>query len=137
MMFGVGAGGRVTALMLIASGLLLLGFAARNAVTTYSFVRRAVRADGTVIALNAGGAHPQIRFITPDEQVISYAQGGLIFGYKPGDAVRVLFDAMDPGGTATIDAFGAVWFNTLLLGVLGTIVISTGLSNVISFGPRQ
>jgi Protein of unknown function (DUF3592) len=108
-------------------GLLLLCLAAWSASATRSFIRTATSAEGQVVALNAGGSHPQIRFTTPAGQVISYPQGGLIFGYRSGDVVRVLFDAGDPAGTATIDSAGALWFRALLFCGLGALFGITGV----------
>lgn len=78
------------------------------------------------MALNAGGSHPQIRFVTADGTAVSYPQGGLIFGYRPGDRVQVLFHPADPAGTATLDAVGSLWFTALLLGGLGVLCLAAG-----------
>ena len=123
---GVGDHRRVGGSALVCVGLLLLGLAAWRASATRSFVRTAAEAEGTVVALNAGGSHPQIRFATPDGQVVSYPQGGLIFGFRSGDTVRVLFDSANPTGTASIDSFGALWFAPLLLCSLGVLFVATG-----------
>jgi hypothetical protein len=77
--------------------------------------------------LNAGGTHPQIQFTTPAGDRVSYPQGGLIFGYEPGQTVRVLFEAHDPKGTAQIDAIGALWFDSIGLSFVGLIALLVGV----------
>lgn len=91
------------------------------------FLKVAQRAPGEVVALNAGGSHPQIRFSAPDGQSISYPQGGLIFGYREGMAVQVLFDPAEPRRSATIDDFGAVWSAPILVGGIGGGLFLGGL----------
>ena len=105
--------------LVLAIGLLVAAVADGMAIR--NFVRDAARTDGVVVALNAGGSHPQIEFALPDGRRISYPQGGMIFGYAPGDQVRVLYRPGDPAGTASIDSFGALWFRPLLLGFLSAV----------------
>ena len=91
------------------------------------FLKVAQRAPGEVVALNAGGSHPQIRFSVPGGQSISYPQGGLIFGYREGMAVQVLFDSDAPRRSPTIDDFGAIWGAPILLGGIGAPLFLGGL----------
>ncbi len=115
--------GRLGSIVFTVAGAILLAIAIYNAWGTYGFLRSATRASGTVAALNAGGSHPQIEFQTAAGEAISYPQGGLIFGMKPGDAVTVLYQAADPKASATLDAVGAIWFSTMLPGALGGILL--------------
>ena len=48
------------------------------AASTWRFMARAKAASGLVVKLNAGGAHPEIRFTTATGQTIEYPQGGMI-----------------------------------------------------------
>ena len=48
------------------------------AVFTWQFVTRAASAQGVVVKLNVGGAHPQIRFTAAAGEVVEYPQGGMI-----------------------------------------------------------
>jgi hypothetical protein len=109
-------------------GLILLVVALRNAVETYNFIRTAMRVEGKVVGLNAGGSHPQVSFIAGQAGSVSYPQGGLIFGFRPGDTVQVLFSMENPAGTATIDAVGALWFAALLPGGIGTAFLVLALA---------
>jgi len=118
--------GRIGSILVIAAGAVLLMIAAHSAWGSFGFLRGAARANGTVTALNAGGSHPQIAFQTASGETISYPQGGLIFGVKPGDAVTVLYSADNPKQTATIDTVGALWFTTILTGGLGAIFLLAG-----------
>jgi hypothetical protein len=118
--------GRLGSVLFTVAGAIVLAIALYNAWNTYGFVRSATRANGTVSALNAGGSHPQIDFQTASGETISYPQGGLIFGMKPGDAVTVLYQPDNPKATATIDAVGALWFSTALPGTLGVILLLVG-----------
>jgi hypothetical protein len=107
------------------TGPLLLLLALASGVHTYGFVQRATQVDGVVSALNIGGSsHPEIQFTIATGETISYPQGGVIFGYKPGDKVTVLYDTADPASTATLDAFGAIWFWQIMLVFLGTIFLT-------------
>lgn len=108
-------------LLLIAAGILSFG--------TVRFLRDAAHADGVVIALNAGGSHPQIRFELPDGRPISYSQGGWIAGYQVGDRVDVRYRASDPVATATIAAIGSVWAWPIALAFLGTVFALAGMLN--------
>ncbi len=100
-------------------GAALLIAAVIAAMGVQRFRDAAARADGVVERLNAGGSHPQIRFTTMAGDVVSYAQGGLIFGYRAGDRVRVMYRPDRPQATARLDQFGAMWAMPLLLGFLG------------------
>jgi len=115
----------------IALGVVLLVTAGILAARTRAFVRMASAAPGVVEGLNAGGSHPQIGFTTAAGARVSYAQGGLIFGYRPGQPVRVLFDPADPERTARVDAFGVLWFDVLGLSFIGLISSIIGLSAVL------
>ena len=125
MMLGV-VSDRISGLVFIGIGVLLLAFCIHTAMATRSFIQTATRADGIVTKLNAGGSHPEIQFTTPENQKISYPQGGLIFGFHPGDRVTVIFDAANPSGTATIDKVGALWFTTLMSGLIGATCLVAG-----------
>ena len=115
--------GRTGSVVITLVGVILLAIALYTAWNTFTFLRTATRAIGTVSALNAGGSHPQIDFQTEAGQPVSYPQGGLIFGMKTGDTVTVLYSAADARATATIEAVGALWFGTILMGGLGAIFV--------------
>ncbi len=73
------------------------------------FLEVAQAVDGQVERLNAGGSHPQVAFTTATGQRISYPQGGMIFGYEPGQPVRVLYDPARLRLEPVLDTFGALW----------------------------
>jgi hypothetical protein len=110
---------------------VLLSISISTGMATRQFVREAAVATGVVTKLNAGGSHPDIEFTTPTGQKMSYAQGGWISGYKPGDRVRVLYRPADPHATASIDATGALWFAPGLTGLLGFAFILIGIVSIV------
>lgn len=112
--------------LLIVIGLLVTITALIWGMTVYHFSGHAVLAEGEVIKLNAGGAHPQIQFTANNGQIIEYPQGGLIYGYLIGDRVRVLYDPQSPRN-ASIDSFGALWGFPVLFLIMGLICILVGL----------
>lgn len=113
------AGTRVQGLLFLIAGIGLLIAAGVFGLKSYDFVQQASRADARVIALNAGGSHPQIEFETASGESVSYPQGGLIFGYAVGDSVTVLYRAENPRATASVDAWGALWGVSFFLAFLG------------------
>lgn len=115
----------------VGSSCLLISIA--TAISTYHFANTASRADGTVVELFAGAAHPLIRF-TPAgaTKAVEFPGNGAIY-YAVGDKVTVLY-AKDPltGGIQTnIDNPGALWFSSLLVGFLG------GIFTIVGFQVRQ
>ena len=89
-------------LLILLVGAGALAGAAWLAVEQGRFLKVAQRAPGEVVALNAGGSHPQIRFEGSTGEAISYPQGGLIWGYREGMQVEVLYDPADPRRTPVV-----------------------------------
>lgn len=113
------AGSRITGLVFLLAGIGLLITAVFFGLKGYDFVQEASRADARIVALNAGGSHPQVEFETAAGETVSYPQGGLIFGYAVGDPVSVLYRPGNPSATASIDAWGALWVGEFFLFFLG------------------
>lgn len=86
-------------------------------VARAAFLGNAEQAAGRAMALNAGGSHPKTAFDTRDGAGFRYSQGGLVFGYREGDAVTVSFRPANPRGSACATAFGAVWGEPLMAAV--------------------
>lgn len=88
--------------------------------STRRFLARARPAAGEVVRLNAGGAHPEVRFTTATGQVVEYPQGGMIWGYRKGDHVEVLYDPQAPTDAPVLNTTGALWgFHTMTF-LMGT-----------------
>ena len=104
------------------AGVGLMVAALWSAASTRRFVARAAAVPGTVIRLNAGGAHPEVRFTTATNQVIDYPQGGLIWGYRVGDQVTVLYDPNEPQ-QPIINTRGALWGFTAMNFLLGAVFV--------------
>lgn len=90
-------------------GMGLMVSAVYWAVSTRQFVARAVAAPGVVVRLNHGGAHPEVRFTTATGEIVEYGQGGMIWGYRVGDRVEVLYAPEHPGRNPVIHTTGALW----------------------------
>jgi hypothetical protein len=117
----------LTGALFILMGVGLVVLAIKLGIAKRQFLRDASTADGLVVRLNAGGSHPQIEFTTTSGQSVSYPQGGLIFGNRIGDRVRVLYNSGDPIKTACVDSFGALWFAPIFLLALGILCVVLGL----------
>ena len=123
----------------ISAGAILLVAAAVSAFQVSRFMAGALRGSGTVTRLNAGGSHPQIAFHTQNGSIVSYPQGGMIAGFRVGQAVQVLYDAVDPSGTARVRSFGSLWGTSLMLAACGAALLALGLASLglpIEFYPK-
>ncbi|MFP3552104.1 DUF3592 domain-containing protein [Paraburkholderia sp. SIMBA_049] len=98
--------------------------------STRAFLDAAVAAPGRVVALNAGGSHPEIEYINKKGERVSYPQGGWIGGYKMGDRVTVLYLEHSSNPLATIDRVGAIWSSTVFLAF---IVVGFPLMGFVGF----
>ncbi|MEG0185590.1 MAG: DUF3592 domain-containing protein [Stenotrophomonas sp.] len=114
-----------------AMGLLMLAVVGLEVNHRLAFLRVAQIADGHVESLNAGGSHPQVAFTTAAGERVSYAQGGMIFGYEPGQAVRVLYQPARPARQPSLDSFGALWGMTLMVALIGLTFVGIALRAVI------
>jgi len=114
-------------LLILGVGLAALALGGWFALEQERFLDIAQRAPGEVVALNAGGSHPEIRFTGPDGEAISYPQGGLIWGYREGMQVEVLFDPANPRHSAVVDDPGAIWGMPILAGGIGAGLFLGGL----------
>jgi hypothetical protein len=98
-------------------------FSCFSVFTNWQFVQKATHTNGIVTALNAGDSHPQIEYSLPTSKQISYAQGGLIFGYKVGDSVNVLFFSEGKlNRRESINTFGAI-YGFAVLGGVGSLIV--------------
>ena len=111
------------AIVFALAGVVFLAVAVYSTVSTRNFVARARRAAGEVVRLNAGGAHPQVRFVTDEGQVVEYSQDGMIGGYRTGDRVTVLYDPHDPKMAPTVDTTGALWGFTSMDFLMGAVFV--------------
>ena len=117
---------------------LLLG-AIASAIFTYRFITIAARAEGKVVRLNAGGAHPVIQFVPIGAAAVEFSGSGLIH-YAVGDRVTVLYlkNAQSPPSFQTnIDSPGALWFPSLVLTGIGGAFVVAGLSTKHADRPQQ
>lgn len=113
---------RALALLFAVSGSLVLLASLASLGSAWRFGQTAAVAEGTVIALNAGGSHPEVAFTTAAGEAVHYPQNGLVAGYRVGDAVRVLYDPSDPRH-AVVDAVGARYGFAALGALLGSVFL--------------
>jgi hypothetical protein len=110
-------------------GAALLLAALFSAFSTRTFLESSVVVPGKVIALNAGGSHPQITFVTRQGETVSYPQGGFVYGMTVGESVSVRYEEGRPRTSARVDTLGSIWSTTLALAAIGGIAILTALSH--------
>lgn len=118
-------------------GSALLAAALVNVLSTRQFLSESMVVPGKVTALNAGGSHPQITFVTRKGETISYPQGGFIYGMKVGQEVSVRYEEGRPLRSATLDVFGAIWATALSLAIIGGGAVLTALTNLPSRNKKQ
>ncbi len=113
----------------VLAGAMLLVVATVNAFQVSRFMAGALRDNGTVTRLDAAGPHPQISFRAQNGSVISHPQGGMIAGFRVGQEIQVLYDAVDPSGTARVRSFGSLWGTSLMLAICGAVLLTLGLAS--------
>lgn len=128
---------RIKGLFIVVIGVVLLVICGYLALDRHTFLSSAHKAPGIVKSLNAGGSHPQIEFTSSAGKVVSYPQGGMIFGYKTGQAVDVYYREEDPAMTPEIDDFGALWGASILMGVLGVAFVLGGAGEAFSWRKKN
>src|SRR5262245_35485103 len=100
---------------------------------TRSFIRTAVRAEGTVVRLeryrsrNSSTYHPVIRFTDRNGENIEFVSsvGGTVVSYSRNERVEVLYLPHMPEG-ATLNTFSALWAGPSIIGGLGIIFFAVG-----------
>jgi hypothetical protein len=107
-------------------GALLLLLAAFSAWRTRSFVQRAARADGVVVSLNAGSAHPEVEFTLPNGEKVTFPASGFI-SYTKGQHATVLYLTDDPSLSPRLDDFGQLWVPHIIQLVFALVALGFGL----------
>ncbi len=79
------------------------------ALGTWRWAQQSAVAQDNVTRLNAGGSHAEIEFTAAPGETISYAQGGLVVGWRVGDPVPVRYDPAAPARDPPIDWVLAIW----------------------------
>ena len=111
---------------LVALGFALLLTATATGLHTWQWLQRSVIAQGRVASLNAGGSHPEIEFTATSGETVSYPQGGLIAGWRTGDAVPVRYDPAAPARSPCIDRIAAIW--TVPMALLFAALVTLGVA---------
>ncbi len=116
--------GTVGSLVGMAFGLVLLVVAVNMAGRSWRFASHSLIAPGVVTRLEAGPSHPEVRFTTRAGEIVTYSQGGLVFGYRAGQAVRVRYDPGAPRTRANVDTWLATWGVAAGLALLGLVMLA-------------
>lgn len=114
----------ISAVLFIITGYIAIG--------QHEFLSHAQKAPGVVKSLNAGGSHPQIEFTSSSGQVVSYPQGGIIFGYEPGQAVEVFYNPETPWRSPEINDVGGLWGMAAMVAVIGLGFLWGGAGEIFS-----
>ena len=114
--------------LVVAIGLGLLFVSVSSGRSAYQLIADGSSAQGVVTKVN--GAHLTVEFKSTNGDAFRYLQSGLIWGYRVGDRVQVLYTSSDPRGTACISAAGALWFPTGIMAFLGGSLFLGGLSQL-------
>jgi hypothetical protein len=107
-------------------GLVFVGIGVNDCVDTRDFVRHARKAEGIVIALNAGPAHPQVEYADETGTKFTMPGRGWI-SYRRGDRVAVLYLVNDPHHESKIDDPGALWDFVAIFSGLGATALLVGM----------
>ena len=114
---------RVKSIVFTLVGVGLMIGAVGWGISTGRFMTRAASAPGVVVRLNHGGAHPEVRFTTAAGEVIEYPQGGIIWGYRVGDRVEVLYEPEHPDRDPIIHTTGALWGFVAMDFLMGAVFV--------------
>jgi hypothetical protein len=114
------------ALCSLGLGCFLLLVLVGDVWSTYRFVATAARAGGVVIELNAGAAHPQVKFELPSGESVEFPANGYI-SYRVGQAAMVLYSPDEPQKSARLDDFGDLWMDKIFDALVALTFIGLGL----------
>jgi len=109
-------------------GAVVVGLAALELLSTRDFVARAHRAEGTVVALNAGEAHPEVQFEESERrEPVSFPGNGFGVSHRVGDRVRVLYRREGEVIVAKLDEPSPLWGFPLMTVGTGVALLIGGL----------
>jgi len=123
-------------LTLLLGGAITLGFAVIDLRSTRELVEHAHHANGTVVALNAGTSHPEVRFKEAESgEQVSFPANGWV-SHRVGEQVKVLYIRRDSVMTAKLDESGALWHFPVMTALTGAGLVLASLF-VLCRRPRQ
>jgi hypothetical protein len=111
--------------LLAMAGLMAIAIALWDGYATRQFVKSAQRSPGTVTALFAGPAHPEIEYVDQSGVRHTFPGTGWI-SHQTGSTVKVLYIDHGDHQTAKLDEWGSLWFSACMTGVLGTALLIAG-----------
>ena len=113
-------------MLLSIAGFIAIAIAVWDGFSTRRFIQSAQRTQGTVTALYAGPAHPEIEYVDENGARQTFPGTGWI-AHKQGDLVQVLFIDRGDDHAAKLDEWGSLWFSACMTGVTGTAVLLAGV----------
>ncbi|MET4141977.1 DUF3592 domain-containing protein [Pedobacter sp. UYP1] len=116
---------KIGSLFFIIVGILLIVGDLVMANRNLEFIRKGVVTEGVVILTKYGRFHPDIRFNTTNNEMITFPQNGLNKGYKVHDTMSVLYDPNHPNN-ACINSFGPLWGHYLAFLIMGLVFVVLG-----------
>ena len=120
-------------LFFVASGTILLVIAVVIALNERDFLLHAARAEGVVVTLNAGRAHPQVEFVDSHGVTHSFPAGGAI-SHGVHDRVRVAYRREDPSLSPELDEPGSTWFGARGAALIGLAHLVGGVCSMTKLG---
>ena len=124
---------------LVVGGAVVIWLAALELSSIQDFVAQAHRAEGTVVALNAGTAHPEVRFEEPDRgEPVSFPGNGFGVSHRVGDRVRVLYLREGRVLDARLDEPSPLWgFALMTVGTGAVLLIGGGYTLLRAYRARS
>lgn len=128
--------GRVTVklwvgLVLLVAGAGALAVAAFEGYATRQFIRSALRADGTVVALYAGPAHPEVEYADASGQRHTFPGTGMVH-HQAGARVGVLYIDRGDHHDARLAEWGSLWFSVCTTAGIGVALLIAGAYQIVS-----
>ncbi|MEN9360359.1 MAG: hypothetical protein RL095_1894 [Verrucomicrobiota bacterium] len=125
---------RAMIIIFLFSALISLFMAGFTAYQTSTFLKTAVRADGIVTEMAEVSGDSGVTYAPVysffDAKGIKHSgrsnHSSNPPGFQVGDKLPILYDPQDPSSSRP-DAFGSLWFMSLVCGVIGLINLPLGL----------
>jgi len=95
-------------IIFVVAGVCCLILSAALASDTRDFIASSVVVNGRVVALDHGGHHPRIEFVTKDGERTSF-YGHSFWGLELGEQIPVRYKPSAPWHTATLGTFDSIW----------------------------
>jgi hypothetical protein len=109
---------RIQAAIFVAAGVGMLLLAAAVGYEKTEFLAQARRAEGLIVALEAGTSHVRVEFTDHAGNIVVFPGNGRV-RHRVGERVPVVYSEAEPLASAELDEPGSVWNWTVSLACLG------------------